>query len=161
MPQYSDSEIEEMLLRKLRDGHDGESSNRGFLAGEELALAIRIISARVRTVAEKAERVQSVALAIESSAPVKAIKTVSDFPQNSVKLTALVSPSGNNGLCALPSRVDCLSGGGSTYPEIQLESDLSNSAVYSEPVDVSIDTLTSPPDTYEQICVKRMRIKQI
>jgi hypothetical protein len=156
-----DEEIRRVLLKKFGEKQVGAYGHTRFLAGEELEYAVAIIREKVNRIRTQAERLNSVDLAIELNAPRKPIRTTTDFPQNGVRLTSLVAPSTGSGLCPLPNRVDCLTGAGATYPEVQLESDLANSVIYTEPVNVALDEEVSTQSAGEKVLVKRMRIKNI
>lgn len=81
------------------------------------------------------------------------------FPQNDVPLNSLVYQSGSNGLCPLPSRMDCLTGLCTRYPETEPASDLCMEEVLSEPI--AVDWSSVPADATSSVSLRRLKLKPL
>jgi hypothetical protein len=154
----SKDRIREMLRGKLESSQSSMRNPRYFASDLELDLATELVLKRYEQISKLSTKLggstnDAISYIRERAARGKIV----DFPQNSVPFSSLVSQSASIGLCPLPNRVDCLSALLTRYPEIQPESNLSHSEVFSEPISV---TRNEPPNNVEDICrIKRLKIK--
>ena len=120
--------------------------SKAFRSASDFERAVSLIRTRYEAVSAMMARlnVSSSSKSYEAMAAQAASRSrekgVVNQSVNSIPLTSLVAPLSNrqspsNGLCALPNRLDTLTGTKTIFPEHQCESNLTSSQV--EPIQVS------------------------
>jgi len=132
---------------------------RDFESEEALEAAVEKIYRRIEELQKLSSQLGSLEKAKLYLDSQSARRREQVFPQNNVSLKTLVFQPGANGLCPLPSRLDCLTGLCTTYPEVQPETDLSVQEVLAEPI--AVDWPHQPVEASSSVSLKRLKVKPI
>jgi hypothetical protein len=152
-----DERIRHVLEEKLGLHRLEQNRNIDFESESARLYAVKVIRARVEQILKLTSKLGSLDAAVSYLKSTAARRKISSFPEYDVPLRNFVTQSESNGLCPLPSRLDCLTGICTSYPDVQPESDLSLENVLSEPIAVLWNERSS---TFaESLSLKRLRIK--
>lgn len=157
-----ETRIRETLIGMLSRNSNGAA----FRSQPDLDQAVSIVRQRYEQLVSMCERLSPSGEVTSESVEyvkdwIKDMKPIVQpervFPQNSIPLIGFVPPSCSNGICALPHRVDCLSGSSMIFPDHHLEGDLLMAQADIETL--SIAPVSSQPDPSDLVSVKRMKVK--
>ena len=164
-----EDQIRQLLQSRISQANTVSGRQVRFGTASDMDLAVSVIKQRYDQLIAMSSRMSSkdtvtkdsVANTIAFLDARKANQPPQDFPTNSISLSSLLPPSANsNGLCALPSRIDCLSGAQTVYPDFHIESLVSPTDL----VDLERIPVDKPPRVSNGdhiVNVKRMRIKHL
>lgn len=158
----TDARIRETIIGMLSRNSHGAA----FRSQVDLDQAVSIVTQRYDQLVSMCERlspsgevtgesVDNVKDWVNETKPILQPERV--FPQNNIPLIGFVPPTCSNGICALPHRVDCLSGSSMSFPDHHLEGDLLMAQADIETL--SLAPSTSKHDPSDLVFVKRMKVK--